>query len=128
MTTLAPLHQGVRAIIASKRIGTPVFVRYHVQGLLTGAAIVPDLAQLIAEINAWFGQPAQSLYSLASGKVSPYQNTLEVRYPQGESALLSEVHNVPGNRGVSLMLLGTKGAIYHPLDGASTHLWSDAGG
>src|SRR5438874_1409136 len=94
MTTLAELHQGVRAVIASKRIGKPVFVRYHLQRLLH-SGIYGDLSHLVAEVNGWMGQPAQSLYSLTSDKHGPYQYALAIRYAGGECAVLSLASTAP---------------------------------
>lgn len=124
MATLAQLHQGVRAVLASNRIGKPVFVRYHLQGLLDN--VLPDLAQLAAEVNGWMGQAAHTLYSLESGKGGPFQYTLEMRYPGGECAILSMSRNAPSQRGASVLVLGNRGAMTHTLDGVTPHLWKDA--
>src|SRR5687767_5624140 len=121
MATLAQLHQGVRAALTSKRIGNPVFVRYHLQGVLAAEGRDPHgaVAKVAAVVGEWIGQSAVSLFYLRDKQ----QATLELRYPDGACALVSVADGTNPGRGVSLLVLGSKGAIYHGLDAAHLHAW-----
>ena len=127
MTTLADLHRTVQATLASKRIGTPVFVRYLLNGVLEGegAPNLRALAQVVAGVGDWLGQPADRLYSLFSGQDGQGQCSLTLQFPNGATALVSEVHGQNKEPGVDLMILGTRGAIYHYHDAGGIYGWED---
>src|SRR5262245_39075325 len=123
MATLAQLHQAVQAALAAKRIGQPVFVRCHLQGILEGASIRASLAKVALMVGDWIGEPAHKLFSLSSDRDGKGQTTLLLRYPGGASALVSEGHGSSRGSGVNLMMLGNWGALYHSLDAATLHHW-----
>ncbi len=126
MATLAQLHQAVATALAAKRIGKPVFVRYHLQGLLTSEGDAASaLAKLTATVSEWIGSPAQKLHALGSGKDGATHTALTLRYADGSSALFSECRGAKGAPGINLMILGNKGTLYHSLDSAALHLWQD---
>ena len=117
LTSLADLHRSVAAVIGSKRIGTPVFVRYTCQGSETGDAIIERLAQIAASARDWIGQPLVSLYAI--GKVELGQVTLTLQFIGGASALVTFARGSRG--GLDLMLVGNHGTLYH--DAGAARLW-----
>src|SRR5262245_60284019 len=128
MTSLAQLHQAVQSALVSKRLGQPLFVRYHLHGLpeFEGGSL-PKLAKIATIVGQWIGQPAEKLYQLSSAaKRETAQWTLTLRYPNGATAVVSEVHGAGRavrELGVGLMVLGSKGALYHSFDAGTLHIW-----
>src|SRR5208337_4584810 len=111
MTSLADLHRAVQTTLASNRLGQPVYVRYLLQGVLDVQG--PALAEVAGVVGAWMGQPPHRLSTLFSGKDGKGQTTLLLEFPGGQTALVSEMHGQAQGQGVDLMLLGSKGALYH---------------
>src|SRR5579864_9098115 len=110
MPTLAELHRAVQGFLASRRLGRPVFVRLHLQGILEAEwSFLPALARTAALVGDWLGQPPAQLYSLFSGDGRKGQSTLALRFPDGATALVSEAHGQPAGRGIDLIVLGSKG-------------------
>jgi hypothetical protein len=121
MTTLADLHRAVQTTLASKRLGTPVFVRYLQQGLDPGEAVVPRLARATAAVRDWLGQPLERLYAVGSADRGQVSLTLQFR--GGATALVSYARGEPRGAGVDLMVLGNHGALYH--DFGSANGWDE---
>lgn len=126
MATLSQLHQAVSSALESKRLGTPVFVRYHLQGVLKGEGKkLAPLAKVVALVGNWLGQSADKMHTLTSFKDNAICTTLTLRYPNGATAIVSESRGQPQGNGVHLMVLGNKGALYHLLDAGFLHQWED---
>jgi predicted dehydrogenase len=132
MTTLADLHNTVATTLASRRLGKAVFVRYHLNGVLDREKPggLAALATVAAVVGNWFDSPGagtdygpDKLMVLSSGKDGREQTTLNLRFPNGRTALISSVHGQPGGPGVDLMLLGNQGGIYHHYDSSGVHSW-----
>ncbi|MCI0377071.1 MAG: hypothetical protein L0215_05670 [Gemmataceae bacterium] len=115
----ADLYRAVETTLASKRLGTPVFVRYHFHAVAKQA--VTRLAQISATIGAWLNQPLERVYALGSVKEQRIHLTLEF---QGGATALVTWAGAPGRgNGIDLTVLGNHGAIYH--DAGAGNLWED---
>jgi hypothetical protein len=88
-----------------------VFVRLTWQGLDKPEAVVPRLAQAAAAVQQWLGQPLDRLH--AAGSAEGGQVALALRFREGATALVSFARTPPQGDGVDLMVLGSRGAIYH---------------
>jgi hypothetical protein len=124
MTSFADLHRSVQATLASKRLGRPVFVRCTLQGLDRPEAVLPRLAQLVALARQWLDQPLDQLYALGSSESG--QVCLTLRFREGGTALVSYARGQPRGDGIDLMVLGSRGAVYH--DAGSAELWDELAG
>jgi hypothetical protein len=121
MTTLADLHRSVQTTLASKRLGTPVFVRYLYTGQEKTSAVLPRLAQIVDVVRAWINQVLERIYAIGTVKEGQVALTLEFR--GGATALVSWAAGTPRGAGADLMVLGNHGALYH--DAGSTNLWDE---
>ena len=115
MPTLAELHWAVQGVLAGKRLGRPLFVRLHLQGL----ADAESAADLVGD---WIGRPPAKRFPLAPESSRREQATLVLQFSDGATALVSTAAGQPAGRGVCLTILGSKGAIYHDL-GGGWHEW-----
>jgi hypothetical protein len=113
----AALHRAVAETLASKRLGTPVFVRYLVQTHDRASSVLPRLAQVVAAIRGWLNQPIERLYAL--GQVKQRQLTLTLEFRGGGTALVAWSAGAAAGDGVDLMVLGNHGAIYHDFGSAA---------
>ncbi len=120
MTRLADLHRAVQTSLASKRLGTPVFVRYSLFSQDKAAAAVSRLAQIAAVVRDWLGQAPERLYALGSAKSGHITLTMECR--GGATAQISWANSPRAS--VDLILLGNHGALYHDLGIAN--LWDES--
>ncbi len=116
---LADLHRAVQAALVSKRLGTPVFVRYlyHRPDDKQPSA---TLAKTVAQVQGWIGQPLQRL--VAVGTAEHRHISLSLEFQKGATALVAWT-GAPGREGVDLMLVGNHGAVYH--DAGTALLWDD---
>lgn len=121
MTTLANLHRSVQSTIASKRLGTPVFVRYQLYSQDRGPAVTARLARLVGIVQGWLNQPLERIYAV--GNVKSGQVTLTVECRRGATALVSWARSRAEGDGVDLMLIGNHGVLYH--DGGLSELWDE---
>jgi len=119
MTTVNNLNRTVQAALASKRLGTPVFVRYFVQSREDGNAVLARLARMTKSVREWFAQPIARIYAL--GAVKDGNVTLTIEFEQGATALVSWAAGTPRGDGIDLMLIGNHGALYH--DFGTATLW-----
>jgi hypothetical protein len=122
MNTLADLHRAVQPTLASKRLGTPVFVRYLYHATIAGPAVTARLARTVTVVRDWLGQPLDRVYAL--GGVNDRHITLTLECRGGATALVSWVGAAGRGPGVDLMVLGNHGAIYH--DAGTAELWDEA--
>jgi hypothetical protein len=113
---LAELHRAVEATLASKRLGTPVFIRYLLQTPDETGAVLPRLAQVVAAIRGWLNQSIERIYAL--GQVKTRQLTLTVEFRGGATALIGWSAATDAD-GVDLMILGDHGALYHDFGGTA---------
>jgi hypothetical protein len=125
MTTLADFHGAVKATIASKRIGKPVFVRYLIQGADSADAVPTRLARIAGTVQEWLGQPLERVYAIGTADAGQVSLTVEGR--EGGSALISFARTPTGDGSVDLTVLGNHGAIYHTLDGGDRPFAEQAG-
>jgi len=108
---LADLDRAVRAALASKRLGQPVFVRLTAHG--PGKA-AEQLARLAALAGQWLGQALVRLHAVGS-KGGPASLTL--LYAGGASAIVS-VGGAKADGSLDLMILGSRGSLHQ--EGASS--------
>src|SRR5262245_44988640 len=121
MTFFAELHRSIQATLASKRLGRPVFVRCTLQGLDKPETVLPRLAQVAGLVRQWLDQPLDRLYAVGSPESGQVALTLVFR--EGGTAVVSYARGQPRGAGVDLMLLGSRGAIYH--DAGTAELWDE---
>lgn len=109
MPSLAELHRAVAATVASKRLGTIVFVRCTLQNENTDAART-RLAQVTAAVRDWIGQKLDRLHAStnANGQVA-----LTLQFAEGATALVSFAKGRPRGDGIDLLLLGNHGSLTH---------------
>ncbi|HIE26491.1 TPA: hypothetical protein EYP66_04325 [Candidatus Poribacteria bacterium] len=106
------LYQTVKEVLASGRIGSPVFVRCLAQIASDRVHLQDALAEVLATASAWLGAHPQQVY--AQGGEDAGHITAAVHYVSGQTALVSmSATKTDGPPRVDLMLLGNKGAIYH---------------
>jgi hypothetical protein len=110
MPSLAELHRAVAATIASKRLGTIVFVRYTLQSEDREAA-PKRLAQATAAIRDWVGQKLDRLH--ASAHPNGGQVALTLQFAEGATALVSYAMGRPRGDGVDLLVFGNHGSLTH---------------
>jgi hypothetical protein len=121
MPTLADLHRSVQTALASKRLGTPVFVRYLLQTQDKPAGAVTRLAQIAGAVRDWLGQVIERVYAIGPAKSGHVTLTMEFR--GGATAQISWTACSPRAGGVDLMMLGNHGALYH--DFGTGNLWDE---
>jgi hypothetical protein len=122
MISLADFHRAVQTTIASKRLGTPVFVRYLYHSPLRGPAILARLARTTAAVREWLGAPLERI--LAQGNATSRHITLLLEFRGGLTAVVSWAGTPGRGGGVDLTLLGNHGAMYH--DAGDAPLWDEA--
>lgn len=115
--TAADLHRTVQTTLASKRLGTPVFVRYLFHGAGKAPEIVARLARIVATVRGWLGQPLERIH--AQGNVAGPQIALTLECRGGATALVTWIGTTPRGPGIDLTILGNHGALYHDLGDAN---------
>lgn len=123
MPSLANLHRAVGAVLASKRLGRPVFVRYLLQAAEQPEALAPRLAQLTAVVRDWLGQPLERVYAV--GSAAGGQIALTLQFRDGATALVCFAQSRPKGPGADVLVLGNHGALYH--DAGTANPWEEAG-
>jgi hypothetical protein len=122
MTTLADLHRAVQATLASKRLGTSVFVRYQYHAPIKGQAVLARLAKTTATVRAWLDQPLERI--LAQGSAASRHITLLLEFRTGLTAVVTWIGTTGRGGGVDLTLIGNHGVLYH--DAGDAQLWDEA--
>src|SRR5262245_13576031 len=110
MPSLADLHRAVAATIASKRLGTVVFVRYTLQDADPKGAI-RRLAQAVAAVGDWVGQKLDRLHGQAAQDGG--QVALTLQFAEGATALVCFTRARPQRDGLDLLVLGNHGSHTH---------------
>jgi predicted dehydrogenase len=105
----ADLQRAVQAALAAGRLGTPVFVRCHLQQQQAKAA-GRRLAQVREVVQGWLGAKPAREYRL--GDSSAGHACAMIEYGGGPTALISTSAAAADN-GVEVLLLGNRGALYH---------------
>jgi len=118
----ADLHRTVQTTLASKRLGTPVFVRYLFHAGGEPPAIMARLAKTVATVREWLGQPLERIH--AQGTVAQRQVALTLECRGGATALVTWSGTTPRGPGIDLTVLGNHGALHHDLGDANA--WEDA--
>jgi predicted dehydrogenase len=117
--SLVDLHRAVEETLANGRIGRPLFVRYSLQRLDPRRRLVDGVAALSGAAIRWVGGPLDLVIAVGSENVGQLSATLV--FDTGESAAVT-CGRAPGpGSGVDLMIVGSRGAIYH--DGGTSVLW-----
>ncbi len=106
------LQAAVQRVIDEGRIGRPVALRLTVHA--RGGALEAEQHRQAAEAAgaAWFGGQPQSTYSVGD------QDKLLVtafKWAEGQSAILSISAGQTGHVGGNMMLMGSRGTIYHDI-------------
>jgi len=110
------LHETISTVVEDRRIGSPRALRVtvHLRGITRDRR---SLASMIAEsADQWFDGNGE----LVKSAESPNSETHMVSWPSGSSALISVSSGENGQFGGTLMLMGTRGSLYHDIDGASS--------
>jgi hypothetical protein len=111
MTYLADLHRTVEATLASRRLGRPVFVRYHWFGPEPPDEMFTRLAQLTALAGVWLDQDLDRLQVNAAADLTHV--ALTAQFQAGATALIGVTRVPASDACVDLMILGNRGAVYH---------------
>lgn len=119
--TAVDLHRSVQATLTSKRLGTPVFVRYLFHGTGKAPQIMARLAKSVAAVRDWLGQPLERVH--AHGSVAGRHIALTLECRLGATALVTWIGTTPRGPGIDLTVLGNHGALYHDLGDANA--WED---
>ena len=122
MTILADLHRAVQTTLASKRLGTAVFVRYQYHAPIKGQAVLARLAKTTATVRDWLGAPLERI--LAQGTTANRHVTLLLEFRGGLTAVVTWVGTNGRGGNVDLTLIGNHGALYH--DAGDAPLWDEA--
>lgn len=121
-TDLDQLEQTVEGVLAEKRIGRPVFVRYTLPETGKAPQTVSRLARMMQTVRRWVGQPPTRLYAVGSLKDGPV--SLTVQFRDGATALLSVVRGKSHGDGVDLLVIGNHGALHY--DSSTAPAWDSS--
>ena len=122
MATLADFHRAVQSTLASKRLGTPVYVRYLYHSPIRGQAVLARLAKTTATVRDWLGVPLERI--VAQGTAASRHVTLLLEFRGGLTAVVTWAGTTGRGDGVDLTLIGNHGAMYH--DSGDASQWDDA--
>src|SRR6266513_2431839 len=103
MSTVPDLQLAVQTTIASKRLGTPVFVRYLMQGQDPPNVAVERLTLATLVIQGWLGQFLSRVY--ATGSIAAGQAALTLEFKNAGSAVVTWSRGQPRGDGIDLMVL-----------------------
>lgn len=120
MTSLVDLHRAVQSTLASKRLGTPVFVRYLYHSPIREPAAVARLAKSTAVVRDWLGVALERVVAQAAAR----HITLMLEFRGGATAVVTWVGTTGRGDGVDLTVIGNHGAIYH--DAGDAPQWDEA--
>jgi hypothetical protein len=105
------LLQAVEQLLASRRLGEPVFVRCLVSTRDPATDPVQPLAYLAGSITRWFGVPLTRLY--AAGTLAEGQISVTLQFANGATGLAVFARCPDGMGSLNILLLGNHGAAYH---------------
>jgi len=111
MITPANYDRVVQTAIASRRIGTPVFVRFMLLLSNSPKSAPGTLAVASSRVRSWLDQTIESIFAL--GRIDTGQVSLTMRFAAGATALVTLARSPKPGPAFDLMILGTKGAIHH---------------
>jgi hypothetical protein len=117
----ADLHRAMQTTLASKRLGTPVFVRYLYHDAAKGNAVMQRLARVVAAVRDWLGQPLERIYAVGAANQRHISVTLECR--GGATAVVAWIGSAPRGPGLDLTVIGNHGALYH--DFGDGNAWAE---
>lgn len=118
---VADLHAAVASTLASKRLGTLVFVRYLLQTQDKPAAVNKRLEQAADVIRGWINQPIDRIY--AQGQVSARAVLLTVEFRGGSTAVLGWSTASADGNAADLLLVGNRGSMTYESGNAA--LWNE---
>lgn len=121
MTTLAEIHAAVSRAVTSKRLGTPVFVRYQLHTQDKPGLGVYHLTQAAGIVRGWIGQALERVYGTGSEKSGSATLTLE--FAGGATSFISWTSSPGRGLGIDLVVIGNHGVIYH--DSGLAMLWDE---
>lgn len=104
------LIDSIQSVIKDERIGNPVFLRVVLNVVENNQGLIFPISQLLSFSNALIPSTQQRAY--AQGSDESKQITVMLDYEDGQMALLS-TNRVDNQTDLDLMLVGTKGVIYH---------------
>lgn len=119
MRSLDDLNRSVQSVLSSKRLGTPVFVRWMVHAPVAAGAATSYLAQLCHLASSWLGQELHRSYAL--GTIKSRHITLTLEHRGGATAQITWVGGTTRGPSVDLMLVGNHGTLYH--DAGMANSW-----
>ncbi len=119
MASMTDLHRAVQSTLASKRLGTPVFVRYLMQSRDKADAAVSRLAWLAGLVRNWVGQPVERIHAHGQSKNGYLGLTIEFR--AGATAMIGWSSGAGSSTTADLMILGNHGALYFDEEEIGSH-------
>src|SRR5690349_17547330 len=108
MASGVDLFQAVAALLASGRLGEPVFARCLLLTPDPAVDSVQQLAQLAGIVRGWFGVPLHRLYT--SGTAREGQVSVTLQFANGATALIACARCPETEESLDLLLLGNHGA------------------
>lgn len=118
-TDLDALERTVEGVLADKRLGRPVFVRYTLPQTRKARQSIAQLARMTQAVRVWVGQPLARLYAVGSLKEGPV--SLTVQFRDGATALVSIVRGESHGDGVDLLVIGNHGSLHY--DSSTAPAW-----
>ncbi|HMF14690.1 MAG TPA: Gfo/Idh/MocA family oxidoreductase [Gemmataceae bacterium] len=114
MPTLADLERPVGAALAAGRIGQPVFVRYLLHANKPIPDFSPDFQSIASVLQNSLAQPVVCGHSLICATTG--QASFLLKSTQARLGLVSIATSPAATAAADLTVLGTRGAIYHPVE------------
>ena len=105
------LYQTIKEIIDTGRVGTPVFVRFIAQIIPSDEHIIDILGSILSVIGLWLTAIPIRIY--VQHRENTAQITASVEYENGQTAIVSVGIASALSSRINLMMLGSKGALYH---------------
>jgi hypothetical protein len=111
MTARSDSFQAVDRLLASRRLGEPVFIRCFALARDSAADPLRQVAQLAAVIRGWFSVPLHHLHAV--GAATEGQIAVTLQFENGANALVVFARCPDGAAGLDWLILGNHGAAYH---------------
>jgi hypothetical protein len=124
VTELEDVERAVAGVVASKRLGQVVFVRYLLHGPARGDELLDQLARLTQAVCRWVGQPLGRV--TWSGSLDAGQVGLTLQFTQGAAGLVCYARGVGPGDGADVLVLGNHGSAAYsgtgvPLSGRADY-------